>query len=61
MEGQLRLVTARNQQNMTIDVSSMNPTSRELGIEAEKYAAQLLMSHGLKLLEQNVKFVFAKR
>ena len=34
----------------------MKLTSRELGNEAEKFAAQLLMGHGLKLLEQNVNY-----
>jgi len=34
----------------------MKVTSRELGNEGEIFAAKLLTSHGLKLLEQNVNF-----
>lgn len=34
----------------------MRITSRELGKQAEDFAAQLLISEGLKLVEQNVNF-----
>jgi len=34
----------------------MKATSRELGLQGESFAANLLMKKGLKILEQNVNF-----